>query len=99
MSCFTRKRVNNPKFPVFSAEVENLKQDEGGVTAMCKVMQHYENIARKEERELIAKEMEQKDFALAQKDSALAQKDSTIANQQAELAALRAQLAALTQRA
>ena len=63
---------------------------------MCKVMQHYENIAREEareeERKLIAKEMEQKDFALAQKDS-------TIANQQAELAALRAQLAALTQRA
>ena len=81
MSCFTRKRVNNPKFPMFSAEVENLKQDEGGVTAMCKVMQHYEDIARKEERELIAKEMKRK--------------DATIANQLAELAALRAQLAAL----
>ena len=24
MSCFTRKQVNNPKFPVLSAEVENL---------------------------------------------------------------------------
>ena len=86
MSCFTRKRVNNPKFPVFSAEVENLKQDEGGVIAMCKIMQHYEDIARKEgheegraeERKLIAEEMSKKD---------------------AELAALRAQLAALTQRA
>ena len=98
MSCFTRKRVNNPKFPAFSAEVENLKQDEGGVTAMCKIMQHYENIAREEERELIAKEMKQKDDTIEQNVRALAQKDSTIANQQAELAALRAQLAALTQR-
>ena len=63
---------------------------------MCKVMEYYENIARKEareeERRLIAEEMKRKDFALAQKDSALAQKD-------AELAALRAQLAAFTQRA
>ena len=96
MSCFTRKQVNNPKFPVFSAEVEDLKQSEGGTTAMCKVMEHYENIARKEgreqgraeERKLIAEEMRRKDFALAQKDSALAQKD-------AELTALRAQLVAL----
>lgn len=24
MSCFTRKQVNDPKFPVLSAEVENL---------------------------------------------------------------------------
>ena len=66
---------------------------------MCKVMQHYENIAREEERELIAKEMKQKDDTIEQNIRALAQKDSTIANQQAELAALRAQLAALTQRA
>ena len=92
MSCFTRKQVNNPKFPVFSAEVKDLKQSEGGTLAMCKVMEYYENIAREEERRLIAEEMKRKDFALAQKDS-------TIANQQAELAALRAQLAALTQRA
>ena len=55
-------------------------------------MEYYENIAREEERRLIAEEMKRKDFALAQKDSALAQKD-------AELAALRAQSAALTQRA
>ncbi len=86
MSCFTRKQVNNPKFPVFSASVDELKQSEGGVTVMCKVMEHYENIAREEgiakgraeERRLIAKEMQKKDD---------------------ELAALRAQLEALTRKA
>ena len=85
MSCFTRKQANNPKFPVFSAEVEDLKQSEGGTLTMCKVMEYYEDIARKEgraegraeERRLIAEEMNKKD---------------------AELAALRAKLAALTQR-
>ena len=48
---------------------------------MCKVMEHYENIAREDERRLIAEEMRQKDEALAAKDS--------------ELLALRAQLEAL----
>ena len=103
MSCFTRKQVNNPKFPLFSAEVEDLKQSEGGTLTMCKVMEYYEDIARKEgraeERRLIAEEMKRKDVALAQKDVALAQKDSVLAQKDAELAALRAKLAALTQRA
>ena len=89
MSCFTRKQVNNPKFPVFSAEVEDLKQSEGGTTAMCKVMEHYENIAREEgraeERKLFAEERKQHAEEISKKD--------------AELATLRAQLAALTQRA
>ena len=85
MSCFTRKQVNNPKFPVLSDEVQGLKQTEGGLSAMCKVMEHYEQIAREDERRLIAEEMRQKDEALA-------------ANAR-ELAALRARLAALEQRA
>ena len=34
---------------------------------MCKVMEYYENIAREEERRLIAEEMKRKDFALAQR--------------------------------
>ena len=92
MSCFTRKQVNNPKFPVFSAEVEDLKQSEGGTTAMCKVMEHYENIAREEERRLFAEE--RKLFAEERKQHA-----EEMSKKEAELASLRAQLAALTQRA
>ena len=49
MSCFTKKMVNNPKFPELSAEVQRLKNDEGGTNAMCAVMQHYETIARIDE--------------------------------------------------
>ena len=48
MSCFTKKLVNNPKFPEFSAEVTRLKTTEGGAGSMCEVMRHYESIARKE---------------------------------------------------
>ena len=48
MSCFTKKMVNDPKFPKLSSEVKRLKDTEGGVNAMCQVMQHYENIARNE---------------------------------------------------
>ena len=69
--------VNNPKFPVLSDEVQKLKQTEGGLTAMCKVMEYYETIAHNEgiakgraegcaeERRLIEDEMRQKDQELA----------------------------------
>ena len=59
---------------------------------MCKVMEHYEQIAREDERRLIAEEMRKKDEALAANARELATKDS-------ELAELRARLAALEQRA
>ena len=45
MSCFTKKKVNNPKFPEFSRRVKEIKDTEGGVDAMCKIMKHYEDIA------------------------------------------------------
>lgn len=45
MSCFIKKEVNNPKFPLLSSEVKRLKETEGGVHAVCEVMQKYENIA------------------------------------------------------
>ena len=48
MSCFTKKQVNNPKFPNLSSEVSRLKNTEGGLNAVCMVMQKYENIARNE---------------------------------------------------
>ena len=45
MSCFKKKEVNNPKFPETSAEVTRLKETEGGTTAVCEVMEKYEQIA------------------------------------------------------
>ena len=50
MSCFTKKMVNNPKFPEFSSEVQRIKETEGGTLAMCAVMKEYEDIARNEGR-------------------------------------------------
>lgn len=45
MSCFTKKEVKNPKFPALSAEVKRLKQTEGGVRAVCAIMEEYERAA------------------------------------------------------
>ena len=45
MSCFTKKQVNNPKFPNLSERVRMLKETEGGTESMCKVMQRYEDAA------------------------------------------------------
>ena len=50
MSCFKQKEVNNPKFPETSAEVTRLKETEGGTTAVCEVMEKYEQIAVSNER-------------------------------------------------
>lgn len=41
MNCFTKKEVNNPKFPKFSKRVKELKTTEGGANAMCEVMEKY----------------------------------------------------------
>ena len=45
MSCFTQKQVNNPKFPVFTRRMNELKNEEGGLNIMCEVMQKYEKSA------------------------------------------------------
>lgn len=45
MACFTQKEVNNPKFPVFTRRMHELKNEEGGLDIMCEVMQKYEKIA------------------------------------------------------
>lgn len=50
MSCFTQKQVNNPKFPVLTRRMNELKNEEGGLNIMCEVMQKYEQIAAKKER-------------------------------------------------
>ena len=41
------QEINNPKFPETSAEVARLKETEGGTTAVCEVMEKYENLAVK----------------------------------------------------
>ena len=48
MSCFTKKEVRNAKFPMLSSEVSRLKGTEGGVLAVCEVMQKYEKMAADE---------------------------------------------------
>lgn len=50
MACFTKKEVKNPKFKKLSSEVARLKNTEGGVSAVCEVMQKYEKIAADKER-------------------------------------------------
>ena len=45
MSCFTQKQVNNPKFPVLTRRMNELKNEEGGLNIVCEVMQKYEKIA------------------------------------------------------
>lgn len=45
MSCFLKKEINDPKFPVLTSEVQRLKESEGGASAVCEVMQKYEKIA------------------------------------------------------
>ena len=42
------KEVKDPKFPILSAEVEQLKNTEGGTEAVCEVMKIYEEKARAE---------------------------------------------------
>ena len=48
MSCFTKRMVDNPKFPIFSNEMKYLKESEGGAGSVCQVMQKYEEIAREQ---------------------------------------------------
>lgn len=45
MSCFKQKQVNNSKFPIFSNRMDFLKNAEGGLNAVCEVMERYEKIA------------------------------------------------------
>ena len=41
MSCFTKKEVNDSKFPNLTRKVTELKSTEGGASAVCKVMEQY----------------------------------------------------------
>lgn len=69
MSCFEKKEVINSKFPVFTQRMKELKTTEGGASAVCEVMQKYEEQAAKKAvlMELISLV---KDGLLAVKDAA-----------------------------
>ena len=41
MACFTKKEVKNAKFPKLSDEVQRLKETEGGLSAVCELMEKY----------------------------------------------------------
>lgn len=50
MSCFTKPIVQDSEFPKMSAEVTRLKTTEGGLNAMCEIMERYTSEARLEGR-------------------------------------------------
>lgn len=63
MSCLTKKEVKNAKFPRLSAEVKRLKETEGGLNAVCEVMEKYENMAVNRERIDAVKRMIRKKYS------------------------------------
>ncbi len=56
MRCFLQEEMNDPKFPRTSERVHMLKHSEGGVKAMCAIMEEY----AKEYAEQYAKESDKK---------------------------------------
>lgn len=60
MDCFEKKEVSDSRFPRFSARVKELKTTEGGASAVCAVMEKYEQIAiSKEKVKIIANMLKQ----------------------------------------
>ncbi len=41
MRCFMQREVHDPRFPKLSSRVSYLKEDEGGVSVMCEIMEKY----------------------------------------------------------
>ena len=48
LSCLIEKEVNNSKFPVLTKRMNYLKHQEGGLQAVCEVMEKYEKKAAEE---------------------------------------------------
>ena len=48
LGCFTEKEVNNSKFPALTKRMNYLKHQEGGLQAVCEVMERYEKKAAEE---------------------------------------------------
>lgn len=52
MDCFMQEQVENKKFPLLSNRVWYFKNDEGGISSMCKIVEDYANEIEKE-RDLV----------------------------------------------
>lgn len=46
MRCFMQQEVHDPRFPKLSSRVYYLKEQEGGVAAMCEIMEKYMDEAK-----------------------------------------------------
>ena len=66
MACFTKKEVKNSKFPKLSGEVQRLKETEGGLSAVCELMEKYNQEAVDTEIKERIKIMFQKNFTVEQ---------------------------------
>ena len=49
MSCFTKTELENPKFPAVTSRFREIKTTEGGLNAMCEVMEYYNELAIKKD--------------------------------------------------
>jgi len=68
MKCFMQEQVDNKKFPMLSKSVWYYKNDEGGIEAMCKIVEDYANeVATKKSAEEIVNAVESimKNFKLS----------------------------------
>lgn len=52
MRCFMQREVHDPRFPKLSSRVNYLKENEGGVSAMCELMERYMNEAEEKGKKL-----------------------------------------------
>ena len=49
MQCFTQKDLNNPKFMAVTRRFKEIKETEGGLASMCKLMEDIVNEEKKQE--------------------------------------------------
>lgn len=57
MRCFLQEEMNDPKFPRTSERVHMLKHSEGGVNAMCAIMEEYAKEYAKESDKKMVKQL------------------------------------------
>ena len=50
MQCFTQKNLNNPKFRAVTRRFKELKETEGGLTTMCKLMDDIVNEEKEKQK-------------------------------------------------
>ena len=63
MQCFTQKNLNNPKFRAVTRRFKELKETEGGLTVMCKLMDDIVKEEKKEENIKRIKKMINKGYS------------------------------------